>query len=98
MAQYIAQISLPSFFNEEFVSLIPEQRAYVDSLMLEGVISGYSLSLDRTLLWVTFTAKSESEVRKTIRTFPIIDFIEYNIIELAFHNQANFIIPALSLN
>jgi muconolactone delta-isomerase len=98
MAQYMVEVILPDFFDEHFVSLIPEQRAYVDTLMMEGVITGYSLQMDRTKLWVTFNAKSEAMVRKLVRSFPIIDYIDFSVTELAFHNQASFIVPSLSLN
>lgn len=98
MSQYMAQITLPDSLDENFMALIPEHRAYVDQLMNDGIITSYSLALDRSTVWITFNSKNERAVTKIISSFPIADFIEYDILELAFHNSANVIFPSLSLN
>lgn len=98
MSQFMAQITLPEFLDEDFMALIPEHRAYVDQLMSDGVITSYSLALDRSTVWITFNSKSEKAVIKVIHSFPISDFIEFDILELAFHNSATVFFPTLSLN
>jgi muconolactone delta-isomerase len=98
MNQYMAEITLPSYLSQEFAALIPRQRALVDELFTKGVISGYTLALDRSKLWVTFIADSESDVRFIISGFPIFHYIEYTLHELAFHEAAATTIPAISLN
>lgn len=98
MNQYMAEIVLPTYLNQEFASLIPRQRAMVDELFAKGVISGYTLALDRSKLWVTFIAESESDVRFIISGFPIYHYIEFTLHELAFHEAAATTIPAISLN
>lgn len=98
MAQFMIQISLPEYMDDEFLALIPEQRAYVDQLMSENVITGYSLSLDKCMLWVTLNAKNERTADKLIRSFPIAPFIDFTISELAFHNVGTLVFPSLSLN
>lgn len=98
MAQFMAQITLPEYMEDEFMALIPEQRAYVDQLMNEGIITGYSLSMDRSMLWVTFNSKNEKAVTKILSSFPIADYIQYEVVELAFHNSATLYFPTLSLN
>ena len=98
MSQFMAQITLPEFLDEDFMALIPEHRAYVDQLMNDGIITSYSLALDRSTVWITFNSKSEKAVVKIINSFPISDFIQYDILELAFHNSATVFFPSLSLN
>lgn len=98
MLQYMININLPEILEEDFIALIPEQRAHIDTLMSEGIVTSYSLSLDRSQLWVTMVGDSEKRVEKVLRSFPIADYIGYEIIQLAFHNSASVFFPSLSLN
>lgn len=98
MHQYMIDINLPSYFDEEFISLIPSQRNLVDRLMQQGVLESYSLALDNSKLWITLNSKSESNVVKLMKTFPLIKYMKYTIFKLAFHNQASLKFPNLSLN
>jgi len=98
MSQFMAQITLPDFLDENFMALIPEHRTHVDQLMNDGIITSYSLALDRSTVWITFNSKNEKAVTKIIHSFPISDYIEFDILELAFHNSATVFFPSLSLN
>ena len=98
MNHFIAEIDLINPYSEDFVSLIPFQREKIDAMMGEGVIVAYSLSLDRKKLWVTFIAESESDVYELISTFPLIEYMEPTVYELAFHNSISNNFPVISLN
>ncbi len=98
MSQYMADIELPDVITDEFASLIPFQRAKVNELMSEGKIAGYSLSMDRTRLWVVLTAGSVEEARSIVASFPIFPFIQFKIHELMFHNSVRQFQPHFSLN
>ncbi len=88
MNEYMIIIKFISFFSEEFVSLIPEQRAQVNQLMEKGIITSYSLSSDRKTLWMTLLASSQEVVEEMLRTMPLFKFMRYDIVELLFHNSA----------
>jgi len=98
MSQYMIDIELPQPATEEFVELIPSQRAHVNSLMGEGKIASYSLSMDRSRLWVIVNAESEEAARAIIASFPIIAFIRFGVQELAFNNSVRVLRPHFSLN
>lgn len=87
MNQYLFDVSLPEEITEEFVALIPRQRAHIDMLMVKGVVTSYSLAFDRSKLWVTLLAASEHEAMETLRTFPMYRFFRAQIYPLAFHNM-----------
>ena len=97
MSEFMVSITLPLYFDEEFVTLVPKQRMMVDNLMAENIVRAYTLSLERTKLWMIIEAISEEAVIKTLKTFPLIDWMNYEIAPLAFHMQ-NFPVPAMSLN
>jgi muconolactone delta-isomerase len=85
-------------FNEEFATLIPEQRAQINRLMEKGIITSYSLSADRGTLWVTLLATSVEAVEKTLRMMPLFKFMRYEVVELMFHNSPIFARMHLSMN
>ena len=98
MNQFMVEVTLPESLTQEFMMLIPSQREYIDDMFNRGIISGYTLAMDRSKLWVTFVAKNVREVRQVMDAFPIVDYIEYLVHELAFNNSASAIIPEISLN
>ncbi len=98
MNEYILEIDLPLYLDQEFMSLIPAQRQQVNKLMADGVISGYSLSMDRSKLWVTLRAASEEEVQKVFESFPLFEYMQGAIIPLMFHQSLTIGLPQLSMN
>jgi muconolactone delta-isomerase len=84
---FMIEFDLPEILAEEFVARIPAQRAIVNTLLASGQIKSYSLALDRSRLWVLMLGESEFEVMETISRFPLIDYMEPFISELAFHNS-----------
>ncbi len=98
MYEFMAEIDLPVPFDDEFLALVPRQRAMVNKLMNEGVITSYALSLESGKLWINILAESELKVTELLSTFPIAEHIRYEIHKLTFHNSISFKIPNFSLN
>jgi muconolactone delta-isomerase len=98
MNPYMITIKLPDELTEDFVLLIPRQRAHIDQLMDEGKVLQYSLASDRTTLWVTIVAESEIQVMDILANFPLIDYMNPGIMELAFHNSVSNELPKLIMN
>lgn len=98
MAQFMVFVNLPESLDNNFVSLIPDQRVYVDNLIANGIILSYSLSVDRTKLWICFSCQNEKEVAKYLNRFPIAEYLEYEISELLFHTTPDIVFPTISLN
>ena len=98
MNQFMVEVNLPEALTQEFILLIPSQREYMDDMFNRGVISNYTLSMDRSKLWVTMIVQTVKDVRQIMDEFPIVDYIEYTVHQLAFSNSASAIIPEISLN
>ncbi|MBS4028409.1 MAG: hypothetical protein KGZ58_07210 [Ignavibacteriales bacterium] len=98
MNQYLLEILLPKFPGEDFFALIPEQRKMVNDFMRDGIISSYSLSLDRTHLWMTMVGLSEKSILNVVNEFPLAKFMSIKIHPLTFHVGAGISIPQVSLN
>ena len=97
MNEFMVDINLPKL-TKELISLIPSQIAVTNKLMKSGKLSTYTLSMDRTKLWVMIKAESENEAIEVLRTFPIYPYIDFYIYKLAFNNTVSFLIPKVSLN
>ena len=98
MKTFMFSIKLPTELTKEFLSLIPKQRSLIDKLMEEGKVIQYSLSLDRSQLWMTIAANSEKKAMDIFSTFPLVDFMKPTIFELAFHNSISNQLPKLIMN
>lgn len=94
---YMIEIELPDEMNEEFMALIPQQRYVINQMLAEGAVKSYSLSMDRSRLWVIVSAASEFEVLELIESFPLKDFMTPHLSELMFHNSADMLMQ-FSLN
>jgi hypothetical protein len=98
MNEYMIIIRFTTSFSEDFVALIPDQRIQINGLMEKGIITSYSLSIDRGTLWVTLLATSLKAVEKTLRMMPLFKFMSYDIVELMFHNSPVHAQMHLSMN
>lgn len=98
MSEFLLNSELMAATSEEFMQLIPSQRAYIDDLIVEGKVTSYAVSLDKTKLWAVIVADTELEAINIITRFPIFDHMQYELHELLFHNAAHDLVSHISLN
>jgi hypothetical protein len=98
MSEYMSIIRFASSMSEEFMSLVPKQRLQINHLMEKGIITSYSLSLDRGTLWMTWLTNSLEEVETMLKIMPLFKFMHYDIIELMFHQRSMLAQMHLSMN
>lgn len=98
MPEFMADIQLRNPHSEAFMRLIPEQREMVNTLMLEGKVSSYCLSSDRTHLWITVIAEDSEEAELLIQRFPLFRFMDVRLHALLFHNSNSQMLSHISLN
>jgi hypothetical protein len=98
MAQFMIDIILPQEPNTEFFALIPLQRAHIDKLLEQGTVMAYSLSFDRSRLWIIVNAPNQTEALEILSKFPMIRYFEPTMYPLAFHNTTQMVPMKVSLN
>ena len=98
MNRYLAEMHTPVTATEEFVALIPAQWEKVTKLMRAGVIASYSLALDRSKLWVVFSADSETEAMQLLGGLPLTRFMRTELSPLAFHEVGDTRTTQLIMN
>lgn len=69
------------------MALIPRQRYIVNTMLAEGRLKSYSLSMDRSRLWVVLVADSEFDALETISQLPLSSYMTPNLSELMFYNS-----------
>lgn len=70
----------------------------VGMLMSSGTITSYTLSADRSKLWVTLIATSQEQATAILRKFPILPYTRWRITEAMFSEVTQVGIPRMSLN
>lgn len=96
--QYMVDFTLPTTLSEDFLQLIPQQRAKANQLFNEGKLLNYALSLDNHKMWAVFSASSELEVNEMLDAMPLTRFMEFQISILTFFNTVNVETAVFSVN
>ncbi|MFN3403978.1 MAG: muconolactone Delta-isomerase family protein [Cytophagaceae bacterium] len=95
--QYMVDITLPVYSDENYYQLLPQQKEHISSLMNNGIILSFSLSADRSKIWATVKAVSEESVINILSEFPIYSYLKYSVTPLAINTVSNKI-PPISMN
>lgn len=99
MKQYFMfEIGLPKVKTNDFIELIPQQRAHINALMLKGKIINYALSHDMQKLWCVTFNDSEIEALETIGDMPMAKYFKVESRPLMFYNAISHADFQFSLN
>ncbi len=96
--QYMVDFTIPKILPEDFLQLIPHQRAKVNKLFREGKLINYALSLDNSKMWAVINANSEEDVACLLRELPLTRFMKYHVNMLTFYNSVGQEKQVFSMN
>lgn len=96
MNKYLVTIKFQ--WNEATQEIIPEHRAYINSLIDEQVIEHYAVSMEIQTVWVTINASNKTEARKLLAKSPFHKFWKLEIHELIIWDGQNYRLPVVQLN
>ncbi len=97
LKQYMVEFDVPQPITEDFLNMIPEQRASLDDLFASGKLLSYTVAADRSRVWAVMIAESESELLAYIDELPMTPYMDFDYNELMFYNTVH-LLPAMSLN
>ena len=96
MNKYQAIISFD--MDEEFMSLVPPHRTYINYLLNKGVIETYTVSMETQQSWIVVNANTKKDVEEVLKASPLNKYWSMEIVELfVFDSQSNRL-PAVQLN
>lgn len=96
MNKYQAIISFD--MDEEFMSLVPPHRTYINYLLNKGIIDSYAVSMEVQKSWITFNATDKKQVTDYLNKSPLSKYWEYEIVELFVYDSQSTRLPAVQLN
>ena len=92
------QVTIHFEMDEEFMSLVPQHRVYINNLIDKGVIDYYSVSMETQRCWMIINAASKKEVEEYLLKTPLHKYWTTEIDELFVYDSQTYRLPALQLN
>ena len=96
MKKYQAIISFD--MDEEFMTLVPPHRTYINFLLNKGVIDSYAVSMETQNSWITINANTKKEVKDILEKSPLSKNWSFEIVELFVYDSQSTRLPAVQLN
>ncbi len=84
--------------DEDFMTLVPPHRTYINYLINQGIIDMYAVSMESKTVWITINAKSKTEVDTLLIKSPLYKYWTYIIEELFVYDSQQYRLPKLQLN
>jgi hypothetical protein len=84
--------------NDEFASLVPSHRTYINRLIEQGIIDHYVVTMETQRVWITFSADDKAAVEKYLSKSPLHKFWTYEIDELFVVDGLHYRLPVVQLN
>jgi hypothetical protein len=92
------QVTIQFEMNEEFASLIPAHRTYINRLIRQGAIDHYVVTMETQRVWITFSAEDKAAVEEYINGAPLLKFWTYEINEVFLVDGMHYRLPVMQLN
>ena len=84
--------------DEDFMSLVPPHRTYINYLLNKGIIDSYAVSMEVQNSWITINANTKKEVKDYLDKSPLSKYWNYEIVELFVYDSQSTRLPAIQLN
>ena len=92
------QVTIHFEMDDEFMSLVPQHREYVNGLIENGIIDHYVVTMESQKAWITFSADTKEEVEEYLTKSPIYKYWTFVIEELFVVDGQHYRLPAVQLN
>lgn len=94
----IFQVTIKFEMSDEFMSLVPKHRTYINYLINKGTIDNYAVSMETHRSWITLNAEDKKEVKKILEKSPLCKFWTFEIDELFVLDGQHYRLPAVQPN
>ena len=84
--------------DEDFMSLVPPHRTYINYLLNKGIIDTYAVSMEVQKSWITINANDKKQVIDYLDKSPLSKYWDYEIVELFVYDSQSTRLPAVQLN
>lgn len=84
--------------DDEFMSLIPAHREFINGLIEKNFIDQYVVSMESQQVWITVSAENKAEVKEQLSHSPIAKYWKMKVEELVVVDGQLHRLPAVQLN
>lgn len=91
-------VTINFFMDDEFMTLVPPHRTYINFLINKGIIDSYAVSMESYRSWIMLTAESKEQVRDYLIKSPLYKYWTFEIDELFLYDGQTYRLPALQMN
>jgi len=84
--------------DENFMSLVPPHRTYINYLINKNIIDSYTVSLESMRSWVVMNGASKQEIMSLLEKSPLFKYWTIEIDELYVVDGQPYRLPALQPN
>lgn len=96
MKKYQAIISFD--MDEEFMSLVPAHRTYINYLLTKGIIETYTVSMETQQSWIVINANDKVDAADLLKKSPLYHYWSLEVVELFVYDSQSTRLPAVQLN
>ncbi|WP_295233148.1 hypothetical protein [Sediminibacterium sp.] len=84
--------------DDQFMTLVPAHRTYINFLMNKGIIDSYAVSMESQTCWITMNTDTKEAADQYLVKTPLYKYWTYSIEELFVYDSQHYRLPALQLN
>ena len=93
------QVTIHFEMDDDFMSLVPSHRVYINSLIEKGIIDQYLVSMETQRVWITFSATDKADIEQRLKKSPIYKYwITVEVDELFVIDGQHYRLPVLQMN
>jgi len=83
------QVTIHFNMDDDFMSVVPAHRVYINDLITKGIIDYYSVSMETHRCWITINALDKKEVTEYLEQSPLFKYWSIEIDELFVYDGQN---------
>jgi hypothetical protein len=92
------QVTIQFRLDDEFMSLVPAHRTYINYLINKNVIEHYAVSMEVQTSWITIHGESKDAVERILVQSPLYKYWTFEIAELFVMDGYGYRLPSVQPN
>ncbi len=92
------QVTIHFKMDDEFMTLVPPHRVYINNLINKSIIDYYAVSMETHRTWILINALNKNEVMNILSKSTLFKYWKIEIDELFVYDGQNYRLPKVELN